>query len=106
VKLVHWLVALPVALVLVGFAIANTETVTLGFWPLDQHLAGPLYLVVPAALVLGFIAGAFVAWINGGRWRREARRRQRRIEALERELQATQARLPRDHVTGLPARRD
>jgi lipopolysaccharide assembly protein A len=109
VKLVHWLVTIPVAVVGVAFAVENLVKVPVGLWPFSDVLVMPLYLVVLGALALGFIAGEFVAWLNGGRWRREARRRQRRIEALERELAAAQAQLPRHEVTGLPvtpARRD
>jgi len=96
VKLLGWLAALPLALVLAAFAVRSTEDVTLGFWPFDRQLVLPLFLVVLATLLLGFIAGTVIAWINGGRWRREARRRQRRIEMLERELKTMQARQPRD----------
>ena len=60
---------------------------------------GPVIVIV--ALLAGFLAGEFVAWINGAGWRREARRRARRVEALERELLATQAQLPRA-PSGLP----
>ena len=108
-KRVHWLVTVPVALLLVIFAVSNIEKVPVGFWPFSDVLVAPLYLVVLGALALGFLAGEFVAWINGARWRREARRRARRIEALERELAATQAQLPHAEATRLPlpaARRD
>jgi hypothetical protein len=44
-------------------------------------------------LLLGFLLGEFAAWLAAGRWRREARRRARRIASLEAELLATQAQL-------------
>ena len=50
-------------------------------------------LVVLLALLVGFLLGELVAWLNGRRWRREARSRGRRLDALERELAATQAQL-------------
>lgn len=99
-KLVHWLVALPLAAVFAAFAVASWGDVSLGLWPLEERLTLPLFLVVLATLLLGFVAGAVTAWINGGRWRREARRRQRRIETLEAELRAVQARQPRHAVAG------
>ena len=107
-KFVFWLVTVPVALIAIVFSVSNLDKVPVGLWPFSNVLVMPLYLVVLGALGLGFIAGEFVAWINGGRWRREARRRQRRIEALERELGATQAQLPRSETGGLPTpvRRD
>src|SRR5258706_530172 len=48
-----------------------------------------------------FSVGQFVAWLGAQRWRHEARAKQRRIEALERELAATQAQLkPADEFAG------
>lgn len=105
VKLVHWLVTLPLALILADFAVSNLERVPVGFWPLSDIVIAPLYLVVLLALFLGFLAGELVAWINGAKWRREAKRRQRRIDALEHELAATQARLPAAAPTAIPATR-
>jgi len=102
VKLVHWLVTLPLAIILVIFAVSNREGVIVTLWPLPVTLEAPLYLVVLLALFAGFLVGELVAWINGRRWRREARRRARRIEALERELDATQAKLPKREATRVP----
>jgi len=71
------------------------------FWPFPVAIASPLSLVVLGAVVLAFLVGQFVAWLGAQRWRREARAKQRRIEALERELAATQAQLaPRDDPAG------
>ncbi len=95
VRLVHWVVTVPVAVVAVLFAVSNRAGVTVSLWPLPGRLEAPLYLVVLLALVVGFLVGELVAWINGGRARRAARARARRIAALERELAATQARLGR-----------
>lgn len=102
VKLVHWLVTLPLAIILVTFAVSNREGVILSLWPLPATLEAPLYLIVLMALFAGFLVGELVAWINGRRWRREARRRARRIEALERELGATQAKLPKSEAARVP----
>ena len=92
-RLVHWFVTAPIALLLVIFAVSNRDSVMVEFWPLPAALVAPLYLVVLLSLLAGFLIGALTAWITGGRRRREARLRARRIEALERELAATQARL-------------
>jgi uncharacterized integral membrane protein len=103
VKLVHWVVTPPLAVVLIDFAVSNMNAVPIKLWPfgeLNIEWLG-VGVVVLAAMLLGFLAGELVAWINGGSWRREARRRARRIEALERELLATQAQLPRA-PSGLP----
>jgi len=104
VRLIHWLVTAPLALLLIIFAVSNRDSTVVTFWPLPAELAAPLYLIVLLSLLVGFLAGEFVAWINGRRWRREARFRARRIEALERELAATQAQLAaHEGATRLPA---
>jgi hypothetical protein len=103
VKVFRWLLGVPLAALLGAFAVASREDVSLGLWPLEARLILPLFLVVMATLLVGFIAGAGIAWLNGGRWRREARRRQRRIETLENELRTTQARLPRQPSAGSSA---
>ncbi len=92
-RLVHWVVTIPAAVILAVFAISNREAVAVALWPLPVAVATPLYFVVLVMLLVGFLAGELVAWINAGRSRRLARERQRRIEALERELAATQKNL-------------
>ena len=79
------------------FAVPNRERVDVVLWPF-LTLEAPLYLVTLLALLAGFLGGAVVAWINGRHWRRKARQRARRIEALERELSATQAQLPHPNL--------
>jgi len=91
-RLVHWVVTAPVTAVAIVFAVSNREGVHVTFWPFPIDIEAPLYLVVLGALAVGFLVGEFVAWVNGGRARRAARERARRIEALERELAAAQAR--------------
>ena len=101
-------VVLAGGFVLVLFALSNRETVSLTLWPLPFLVDLPLYLVFFLSLLLGFLIGASTAWIAGSRVRRELRRRRRRIEALERELAATQAELenpPVPATTALPASR-
>jgi len=93
-KLLFWFVVALAAVVLGLFAASNREAATLGLWPLPFVLELPLYLAILAALLIGFVAGAFCTWIAGHRRRREGRRRGRRLRALERELAATQAQLP------------
>lgn len=102
-RLVHWFITLPLAVVAVIFAVSNRDTVIVTFWPLPVTLAAPLYLVVLLAVLVGFLFGELVAWINAGRTRRALRENGRRIQALERELNATQAQLPAASAAAPPA---
>jgi hypothetical protein len=91
VRAVHWFVTLPSTVVFVDFAISNGQAVEITFWPLPLVIPTRLFVVVLVGMVVGFLIGEMVAWIGGRRWRREARDKARRINALERELAATQA---------------
>jgi len=93
VKVFRWVVAALVAALLVIFAISNRQSVDVTFWPFPVTIESALSLVVLGAVVIAFLIGQFVAWLGAQRWRHEARAKQRRIEALERELAATQAQL-------------
>jgi len=87
-KIVFRLTVLIAAIVLAVFAISNRGNVALGLWPLPGVIDLPLYLLILAALLFGFLAGQIVAWIAGRHWRRELRQANRRITALEAELAA------------------
>ena len=86
-KLFHWLVTVPLTVLLVDFALWNGGTTTLDFWPLPVSLQTRVFVVVLVPLFAGFVIGELTAWMHHGRnWRRAARRDAQRIEALEREL--------------------
>lgn len=87
-----WLITLPLAAVILSFAVSNRETATLTLFPLPFEMAVPLYILGLGALVLGFLLGGLVAWLAGGRRRRELRLARRRIAGLERDLAAVEAR--------------
>jgi uncharacterized integral membrane protein len=102
VRIVRWVIAAVVAVLLVIFAISNRQNVEVTFWPFPVTIDSALSLIVLGAVVIAFLVGQFVAWLGAQRWRNEARTKQRRIEALERELAATQAQLrpPEELVAG------
>jgi uncharacterized integral membrane protein len=83
VKLVSWIIMLPVALVVIAFAVSNRDAVTVALWPFPGSVAAPLYAFVLAAVAVGFIGGGAVAWLSGGRARRQTRLNARRAETAE-----------------------
>ncbi len=93
-KVLYWIVALPLAAVFVVFSLNNRTEVVLDFWPLDvMTLAVPVFGLVLASLVAGFLAGGLVAWNSAGRTRRRARAEGRRAGRAERDLKAAQERV-------------
>ncbi len=102
-RFLFWAATIVVAVFLTCFAVSNRASVLLALWPLPYEIELPLYLFFFLVLIAGFIVGGFTVWLGGHRRRREMRQRGRRIAALERELAATQSRLP--DASGPPARR-
>jgi uncharacterized integral membrane protein len=86
-------VFLVLAIVAILFAVSNRETVPVAFWPLPFLVDLPLYLLCFLSLVVGTLIGVAAAWMTGHRNRSELRSRRRRIEALQRELTATQSQI-------------
>ncbi|MBC9180068.1 lipopolysaccharide assembly protein LapA domain-containing protein [Pseudoroseomonas ludipueritiae] len=98
------ILALPLLLVLVLFAVSNTVPVDLQFWPFDFAWQVPLAGAVLGAALLAFLLGALLAWGSGLRYRAEARRMRnaaRLLEAEVAELRAQQAKpVPNSAPTG------
>ena len=99
-RTIRWVLIGLVALALVIFAVDNRQVVTVSLWPLPIEASMGLYLVVLLTLLAGFLLGELIAWMNGHRWRREARQKAKRIEELERELAAQSP--PKEATRELP----
>ncbi len=85
-KRLSWLLTLPLAVVIVIFALSNRAGVKIGLWPTDFAPSVPIFLLPLGGLVVGFIVGAAAMWVGSLRWRRQARRQAARAAELEREL--------------------
>lgn len=85
------LIAIPLLIVLVLFALSNRQPVTVGFWPTDLNLVLPLSGAVLGVAAVAFLAGACIVWLSELRVRRRARRAEARAEVLQEQLQALQA---------------
>ncbi len=86
-KVVTALLLMVLALVLVSFAVANRQIVTVSLDPFDQAnpalvVSQPLYLVVFAVLIAGVVAGGCAAWLRQARWRARARRAEAQLSTL------------------------
>lgn len=85
-RLLGWLIGVPFAAAAATFAAANRTPVAADLWPLPWTVEAPLYLFVLLALLVGFLAGAGVAWASSFAARRRARHAARaEIAALRQE---------------------
>jgi len=85
-----WAVAAPLLIGAGVFAVVNRSAVTVSLWPVAEPVTLPLFVVVVAALYVGFIIGAVIAWWAGRHGRARARQRLERIRALQQELDRLQ----------------
>jgi uncharacterized integral membrane protein len=95
VKYLLWVGIAILALLLGAFAIHNHQPVMLDLWPLP--LGGvevAAFVLVLAAVFLGFVIGGICAWIGGAAARRAARDKARALASTRRELEDARARLP------------
>ena len=93
-KVLYWIVALPLAAVIIVFSLNNRTEVTLDLWPLEvMTVPVPIFAVVLICLVAGFLVGGVVAWNSAGRTRRRARTEARRADRAEGDLKAAQERV-------------
>jgi uncharacterized integral membrane protein len=95
-KIVRALVLIPLAIILIAFAVANRQVVTVSFDPFDTadpafSLALPLYVLILALVIAGVILGGAAAWMRQGKWRGRARL----AESQARELRAENDNLKR-----------
>ena len=77
-KIVKALILIPLAIVLIAFAVANRQTITVSFDPFDKadpafSLTLPFYVLILALVIAGVIIGGIAAWMRQGRWRWRAR---------------------------------
>src|SRR5882724_8209607 len=102
------LILVPLGIVIVMFAVANRETVTVSFDPFDTvnpafALRTPLYALIFVLVGLGVLVGGVAAWLKQHKWRSRVRRAEAEARDLRSRLEATEPRrsipAPRDVAT-------
>ncbi|HEY6024097.1 MAG TPA: LapA family protein [Pseudolabrys sp.] len=96
-KVVSTLILVPLALVIIAFAVANRQSVTVSFDPFSSASPAyaatlPLFVVIFAVLILGVLIGGIAAWIGQAKWRRVARKLDADVRALHQELETIRRR--------------
>ncbi len=95
-KFLTALIVIPLALVLVTFAVANRHFVTVSFDPFmaaDPALSVtlPLFLLLILVGAVGVVAGGCAVWFGQRHWRRAARRNEADARAAQVELAGLRA---------------
>ncbi|MBN8965239.1 MAG: DUF1049 domain-containing protein [Rhizobiales bacterium] len=92
-KFVAIVVLVPLAVVLVMFAVANRALVTVSFDPFSSvepafALKMPLFVLIFVLVGLGVLAGGIAAWLRQHKWRARARQAEAEARDLRARLEA------------------
>jgi len=92
-RFINWFVLLPLAVILILFAVANRTEVVVSFDPFEGKespltIFVPLFLVIFASLIVGVIIGALASLARQWRLWRAARSAEEEAKRLRAELAA------------------
>ena len=87
------IIAIPLLIILVVFALSNTAPVQLGFWPTGLALEVPLAVAVLIGMAIAFLLGALIVWVGELGQRRRARRAEPTGRLREEQVRELKARL-------------
>ncbi|MGA9323763.1 MAG: LapA family protein, partial [Xanthobacteraceae bacterium] len=92
-RIVAAIILVPVAVLIIAFAVANREAVTVSLDPFSGHdpaatVSLPLFALVIALLIIGVLIGGAASWLRQGKWRGAARRFERELHVLRGKLAA------------------
>ena len=104
-KIVTAVILVPLAAIIIAFAIANRQVVTVAFDPFDTAQPAfaaslPLFVLIFILVIFGVVLGGTATWLRQARWHWAARR----AESENRELRLQLDRLQRDLAATPPAR--
>jgi uncharacterized integral membrane protein len=90
-KIVAAVILVPIAIVIIAFAVANRQIVTVSLDPFSSESPAasvtlPLFALIIALLIIGVLVGGAAAWLRQSRWRRTARRLEREVSELRGEV--------------------
>jgi uncharacterized integral membrane protein len=90
-KFLTALIVIPLGLILMVFAVANRQFVTVSFDPFVSNdpsfsVTLPLFLLLIVVAALGVFAGGCAVWFGQRHWRRAARRNEAEARAARGEL--------------------
>jgi uncharacterized integral membrane protein len=93
VRILSWIVAAPIVILVVLFAVSNLDPITLRLRPFPFEWSPPIWLFTLIQLFIGFLLGAIVTWIGDRHRRRETRLLNKRVAELEQSLAETEGKL-------------
>jgi len=97
-KFIAAIVLIPLAILMVMFAVANRGSIPISLDPFSANAPAltvhvPLFLLLLIVLIVGVLAGGIAAWLRQSKWRRAARRLDRELHTARAEAEDARRRL-------------
>jgi len=107
-KIVTTIIVVPLAAIIIAFAVANRQMVTVSFDPFSSAAPAyaaslPLFVLIFIVLIVGVIIGGVAAWLRQGPWRSTARKLDADVRALHVELETIRQRFGTQAPPSQPA---
>ncbi len=107
-RIITLVIVLPLAAVIIAFAVANRQLVTVSFDPFTSVNPAsaatlPLFILIFVLTILGVIVGGVAAWLRQAHWRRAARKLDGEVRQLQQELSSLRNRTAADSQPLAPA---
>ena len=87
-RVLYWIIAIPLTILITIFAVANRQVTTLSLWPLPFEMDLPLFVPVLGALLLGLLIGLLFEWLLTGKHRRANRKMESELTRIRRQQEA------------------
>jgi uncharacterized integral membrane protein len=106
-NIVWTLIVVPLAVIIIAFAVANRTAVTVSFDPFSSSSPAyavtlPQFAIIFAVLILGVLIGGMAGWIGQAKWRRSARKLDADVRALRQELDVIRSRFAAEPQPATP----
>ncbi len=88
------IVSILLLILLVLFALSNSEAVRLGLWPTGYAIDTPVSVAILVGMAIAFLLGALFIWVGNIGQRRRARRAEHTVRLLEEQVRELRARQP------------
>jgi uncharacterized integral membrane protein len=98
-RILRWTIGLPIAIIVISFAIANRQWITISLDPFSRDapfaaMDMPLWVLFFCGVFFGLIAGWIACWTSQGKWRRSAKETRRDLVRAQQEASQLRREVP------------
>ena len=107
-KIANWVILLLITAVVVTFAVANRQSITVNLDPLGVtsppvSVSLKVWVLALGMVIVGVIIGGLAVWFRQSRWRRSTRALDRELRVLRSENQDLKQRIETADIMAAPA---